>query len=476
MIRVYFDDTEINGDYILSLTQSVNPYGQSFFLGSTICRQFTVEIRNDGFDSIPEKVYLYEDDELYASLYIDSYDNCDEHYTTFNLTDVMVYLNQELEYNEGSTVKQIMNAICDNHNIHFMSDMFYLSNQQVNYSDNLTEREFVSYVSEVNGGYAYIDNNGNLCLGQYTNTPVDSIDIDMCSSYKVGPKHKFDRVYVELATATYYTPQTSENDTLYLNPDNIFLTGINAITSSDILEHILSIINGFTFYNIEIGQCPINGNLKAGQLIGAGGWGRLLNSGSDYIITSDGEKILVTDGLLIPFICTIDWKYNTKWIGGYKLDLENKTQSETQILGTNDLIRRVLIKVDRENGAITQQISQISEGLNEQTSLLQQTAESLEVRVANSETAISQEQTRLSAFETAVSITADGVRISQGTEGAYVKFTDSGMEIYVEGTKTAWAEADGFSAYELMIGDANANEKWHLHEANNGNTLMFLRR
>ena len=118
---------------------------------------------------------------------------------------------------------------------------------------------------------------------------------------------------------------------------------------------------------------------------------------------------------------------------------------------------------------IQQSIADISDGLAEYESSMTQTADSLEARVVRNED-------RLTSFETAVTITADGVTISQGTDGSYTEFTDSGMDIYAEGNKVAWAEADGFSSEELMIGGAHDSEKWHMHMANDGKTLMFLRR
>ena len=53
----------------------------------------------------------------------------------------------------------------------------------------------------------------------------------------------------------------------------------NAISSVFEIKKILK--NGFEFYNIEIEQCPINPNIKTGQLIGAGNWG--------YLTTNDNK-------------------------------------------------------------------------------------------------------------------------------------------------------------------------------------------
>lgn len=368
MIRVFFDNTEINGNNILNLTQSVQPYGESFVLGSTICRQFSIDVNDLGYSSVPNFVYLYEDNDSdtqsewskYATLLVDNVERQDQHYTTFSLTDVMVRFNTDLNYAQGQTVLQILQNICADKNISLVNDSFYMSDLQITWDDQIYERDLISYVAEVNGGYAYIDVDGNLNIAQYENESAGLVDIDMCSSYKIGELHQIDRVYVELGTATQYYPETAQNDTVYLDPDNILLTDTQGYTIENTIRHIYSVINGFTFYNIDIGQCPVVPDARAGQLLGIGGWGRLQTSEGEYITTSDGHRILVTAGLTIPFICTIDWNYNTKWLGGYKLDVDCKIQEETKIITTKEQIRRVSITVDRELGVIDQRVTDLS--------------------------------------------------------------------------------------------------------------------
>ena len=93
--------------------------------------------------------------------------------------------------------------------------------------------------------------------------------------------------------------------------------------------------------------------------------------------------------------------------------------------------------------------------------------------MASNEAGISENADRLTAFETSVSIQDDGVRVSQGTEGSYTKFTDSGMDIFVDNEKVAWAQADGFYAKELLVASDNSSSKWHIVE--NGNNLTFYK-
>lgn len=452
---VYFDGTEMSNDNIFGMHQKAQLFNGSFKLGSTVCREVYLKVLKSAVSEHPTEVIIKDTDNVVRfTLQVDSVDDTDIDFYEYTLVDKMVNLNVNYEFDTSSTVQTIFTAICTDLLDCTAPTISYGSDIVVNYSSEFTARDFVSWVAEINGCFARINETGDLELVEFNNLNPFEVDINTCADISIGEYHQIDRVYVELATASYGYPSENSYNTVYLNPDNQLISDNGSYTIEGIVQHIYSVIDGFEFYSVKSSRCLIDQNAMAGDPL---------------VFTLDGNNY--------PTITQIDWDFNIEWLGGYDCVIETKKQEETNTINSIDQkLNSIKITVDRQNGSISQQISQLSETLGQQTSSLQQTAESLEVRVANNETAITQEQTRLSAFETAVSITADGVRISQGTEGAYVKFTDSGMEIYVEGTKTAWAEADGFSAYELMIGDANANEKWHLHEANNGNTLMFLRR
>lgn len=481
MIRVFFDGSEIAGRYIMRLNQNVQPYQREFTVGNTICRRFEIDVRNGGYSAVPEEVILYEDNDetdqnswtRYATLLVDDVNYSNEVYATFSLTDIMVRFNTVLAYTTEETLLEILNRICEAKGITLNTQSFYMDDFVITWEDNLLERDLISYIAEVNGGYAYIDENGNLSIEAYSRKVVHRIDAKTCSAIKVGAKHTYDRVYCELGTATMFYPETTSNDTLYLNPDNILLTGNETYDMMSILQNVHSVIKGFTFYNIEIEQCPIDPNVRAGQLIGAGSWANLQTSDGDNIQTSDGDNILVTDSGYACFICTINYDYNVGWTGGYRLELENGLKQETHVVTAKELVKRIKINVDRELGLIEQSVANITEGVATQISTVEQRADSLEVRVASNESGIAENADRLTAFETSVAIQSDGVRVSQGTEGSYTKFTDSGMEIYAGNEKIAWAEADGFYAKELLVASDNSSSKWHIME--NGNSLTFYK-
>lgn len=486
MYRILFDTNEIDGDRIVSLNQSVQPFANSFRAGVTVCREFDLEIVRDsnGSVTIPNKVYIYDGNTLYATLLVDSYDDKNKRNVSYVLTDMMIRFNKKLVYEEGLTVKQILQQICSDHNITLVSQSFYMSDQVINWiSDDVTERDFISYVAEVNGGYAYINASGNLVIEGYSNTSHHSVAARDCSEVIVGAQHKIGRVYVELAEATHYYPEATDDDTLYINSSNILLADSGDYTIQDIIEHIYDVVNGFEFYDVTVSRCPIDKNVRACQ-----------------IITIDSH----------PTICTIDWKFNKDFYGGYSLELETQMQAETRVSGSVDAkIKKLAITVDRELGLIDQRIEAQEETIdgieteittvqqredsivqtvsNLQTQIvdaadavekrvmsnvttIEQTANSVSLRATQLEQDIADAEERIEKVETAVDVRTDGVRISQGTEGSYTLITDEGMDIYSNGQKAAWVNDDGFNAKEYLTQD------WHIKAENGGRTLNFFRK
>lgn len=578
MLRIFFDNTELNSDDIISFSQTVKPFNNSFKAGVTVCRQFDLEIlkggkiklgeddigfyaatneggentANVGIDvngiyysketiinkinigidsqgvyatdepqvefSLPEKVRIYEDNLLYATLVVDSCDDNDKRSISLTLTDQMVRFNKTLTY-ENKTVKQILNQICVSHGIELVTQSFYMADQTISWgSGEVSERDFIGYVAEVNGGYAYINNEGNLCIEPYSNVSKGNIDLAKCSDITVGNHHKFGRVYVELAEATQYYPDKSNLDTLYLDPNNILLSDSGNYTIQEIIKHIHGVINGFEFYDVSVEKCPILPGIRACQLI-----------------TIDKYPTLVT----------IEWDYNLSFFGGYELQLDSNLQEETTVSDTAMLakLKKIKIQVDREIGQISQQITDVNksmatvskkadnaslvagsakdtadsanakadsantkadevagvvnnlgqtvadnsgkindasnqgnnnavqiETLITRMSELIQTSDAIALTVSKIETASGDNSKVLSSLQTSFKVQADGAYISQGKEGSYTKITDKGMDIYAEGVRAAYARVDGFYASDYITNG------WHMMTSNGNNSFNFIRK
>lgn len=454
---IYFDGVELNPSSILALSQSGTLFGNSFKLGSTVCRQVNLTVLKSEITEHPQVVIIKD---IYGNtrftLQVDSVDDTNIDFYDYVLVDKMVNLNQSYDFSglETITAETVLEELCTELLNCEAPTINYGGDIQMVYSSDFSARDVVSWIAEINGSFARIDEEGNLVFIPFSNASPFEIDVNTCADFKLGEYHKIDRVYVELASASYGYPQSSSFNTLYLNSDNQLLSDNGEYTIQSIVEHIHSVINGYEFYSISTSRCEIN---------------QFGLPGDPIAFTFNGESY--------PAITQIDWSFNMNWFGGYVLEIDTKIQEETNFINsTENKINSLRIIVDRQLGTIEQSISEISESVAINSTTIQQTANDLTVRVAAAESNISSNNGRITTLESSVKITSSGVEVSNGTAGSYTNFTASGMDIYVENTKTAWASSEGFASEELMIGGANDNEKWHMHMANDGYTLMFLRR
>lgn len=86
--------SEISQDAIIGLGYISNLFTKTFKLGSTVCKNYWLEILKEGVPYIePDEVHIYDGETLIDKLYIDSVDNTDESYYHYELLDGMIKLN-----------------------------------------------------------------------------------------------------------------------------------------------------------------------------------------------------------------------------------------------------------------------------------------------------------------------------------------------------------------------------------------------
>lgn len=455
-MKIYFGSSQINNDYIMGLSQSAYLFDDTFKLGSTVCRQVILQVNKAGVVSQPTSVFIKDDNNnTLFTLQVDNVDDTNKIYYEYTLVDKMVNLN--VEYDWGSLLDQsvqgIVDSICsDLLNSNNPPTVDYLDDLEVTWSQGISARDFISYVAEVNGSFARITAVGDLEFVEFTNSNPYSINVDDCADFALGEYHEIDRVVVDLGTATVKYPDdtsyTGTHNTCYINSDNILLTDSGSYSISATIQHIYGLINGFMFYSAGTNRCPIN----------------------DAILP--GDPIKYVDGLNEYLsIAQYDLNYNCMWTGGYNLSVETKKQEETKIVDAKKKYNsQINIIVDRQLGEIRQDISRVNQDLTSQVSTVRQTADGLSLQVSQVGSELTDLDNRLDSVETAVNITTDGVKISQGTQGSYTNITDSGMDIYVNDNKVAWATNKGFSATSYSLGD------WNIEYTNNNETLNFFRR
>jgi hypothetical protein len=331
-MEIYFDGTLIDSDNYISFTNEFKQFDESFMLGTTASNTITIEV--PGNISIPTNVLIKINNSNYSTMIVDSYEYEDNNILKLNLVDKMVLL--DFNYNAKSlvpcTVKQILQDICTQAGITLATTTFTNQNLSVDYYDNtITAREYVGMIAELNGGFARINTSGALELVKFTGTPTN-IDIDTCEDFRVGEKHKIERVVFDNGLLKFETSSDETKETLYLNSQNVYIN--DETTFNNIANQILN----FEFYCFSTGNCEIKSNVRAGDLLN------------------------FTDGTNnYPTIAQYSLNYVGGLNGGYELNINSKKQEETKIVGVGEQYKRLSVKIDRDKNEILETVeSQIS--------------------------------------------------------------------------------------------------------------------
>lgn len=353
----------VDDDMVMGLSYRADPFGgDAFKLGTTVCQQATLQIKSTAFDNVlhPDEYYTVELAEgnlpyptIFATLQIDDINWENEKYIEIKLVDKMVNLNVPYDWSavDPQTVGNIINHMTTdllgytpdtNTSIWTEISSPYLTNLAVTWDSGTNARDFISYVAEVNGGYAYIDKQGHIKIKRYNNTSSATVLLNTCKDFKLGNEHIIDRVVYEYGVATAKYPDdstyTGTGNTVYINPNNILFTDSQTYTRDAIVQQIYSYVNGLSFYNVKTTRCYIPSTVRAGDRIIIGAYRTIAN---------------------------VDWKYNGMWYGGFQLEVQNKKQEETQVIGNTERINQINIKVDRELNTITQTVSSLGSDVSD---------------------------------------------------------------------------------------------------------------
>lgn len=374
-IRILFDDKELSSQAIMSLSQSGQLFDSTFKLGSTLCRSVKLEV-NSRYVSLPRPnvVYIYDDDVIKFTLYIDNVEKVDDFTYSYTLCDSMVKLNVALsdvfdwDTSTSYTVQTIVDNICDYiGSSHVTVD--YIGDLSVSWDWDTMARDFLSYVAEINASYVYINASGNVTFVEHKNAPSHTLDVETCEDISIGEYHCIQRVGYEQASASIYYPTTEvDYNTVYINQDNVLITDSGDFTREGIIQHIYEKINGFEFYCMSTSKCEIYQDCIAGDIINTSVINdKFLATAKGQILANTlGQKLIARIKTSIPTIAQIDWSYNAKWNGGYDLDIDTDVQEETQIVSsTEKKIKSLKITVDRELGLIKQEVSDVNEKVDD---------------------------------------------------------------------------------------------------------------
>lgn len=362
MLEIYFDGVLLDPDNYIELSQKWDMFDKEFKLGMTPSREINLTVPKSVFTNQEEVVIKYAGND-YAHLIVDkvSYDeNGSVPKAKLTLVDKMINANFNYDASQlvPCSIKTILEDICDKMGVELGTTTFTNDGLTVDYYDNtLLARDYLSFISELAGGFARIENDGKLYIKTFNNSNAKPIMTDLCEKIIVGQKHQIKRVVFDNGVLKFETNQDETLETLYLNPSNVF------INNKDEFDELVQNILNFTYYNLDTGSTYIMPTTHCGDVLS---------------LTYDGTTYYSIQN-------TPNLKFLGVWQGSYILNVESKAQAETKVNGLNTQVKAIRIRQNRDENILSLAVediktqknvinNQLFNQINANTTLIQQTA------------------------------------------------------------------------------------------------------
>lgn len=390
VLNIYIDDVLINPDYVLEFKKGGNVFEEELYLGSTPSQYIEMKIYKEGIIQKPSQIKVEYGilinnaltvAEVNAMLVgtlngiqvkslsksnssfevipigvynVDDYTDNDDNTITIKALDNMIKFENKYDGSKliyPTTLLKIAQDICEKTGVELGSTSFLNSNKQITTYDNqITAREYISYIAESAGGFACIGRDGKLYFKDLYQNETE-IPIEMLGEYKWGEEHQITKIsYEDGIRSLKFGNDTGNN--IWINQENMYIVDENQI------ENIYNKLNGIIINSFE-GKTVIDPAIDIG----------------DKIII-DGKAIIYQgeENLQGRFIADIISK------------IEIKQKEETTVKEQSQKIINRIIKssIDEANGKITQLVKESSENtqkLSEHT----QTIDSISDKVSHIE-------------------------------------------------------------------------------------------
>lgn len=265
--------------------------------------------------------------------------------------DASEIIGDEDDEDFGATLGEIFQDICTKKGVECGSISFLNSNKKVYVYDNqLTAREYVSYIAECAGGFACAGRDGKLYIKSLYEDTAE-ISLKLFKTYKFGEEYKISRVAFEDGVRDFKYGDETRN-TLWIRQENMFIVDTNEV------QNIYNKVSNLTINSFE-GTVIIDPRIDIGDKIIIGG----------KTILYQGEMSLSR-----RFIADIKSKISIK----QKQETTVKKESQTVIN------RRVQSEINQIDGTITQLAEETTEN-SSNIAQLQLSAERIATRVSKTE-------------------------------------------------------------------------------------------
>lgn len=436
MIKVYFDDTLISDDSYVALSNDYKLFTDNFYLGSTASNTFKLSVAKSAVSSHPAEVKITDDTNTYYLIVDKIYE--EKNFYVYDLVDKLVLFN--FNYNAKTlidaraaeelttTLSDILADMCTQAGVTLDSTLTLINDIEVTWYDNtLLARDYLSYIAELQGGYARILDDGKLTIVGHKMTSQATLQIDNCEDFILGEKKTISRVVYDNGIVKYeYGDETA--NTLYINPNNVY------ITDTTVVSNIYDEVVGLEFYLVETGRCQLDPSVRAGDII-------TFTDGTNSYLTIAGYSASFGGG---------------HWLGNYSLNVASKQQEETQIIGTDSKIKSIKTIIDRTNASlaiVATETNTISTELTETTNAVSQVQtdilninEDLSVASDNATLALEGVGTLEDTTSGLLSTTSDLT-----TRLEYQETTVSDLVLDIDGVKQSMTYSGGYNLIENCV-------------------------
>lgn len=418
-INLYIDDVRINSKYLFDFRKGGILFDGNFELGSTPSQYIEFKIKK-GLVNKPKKIkveygllysnYSYTVEEInnmmvsvlnntnvvnlmpnfetipIGTYNVDDYNDNDGKTTTIKALDNMIKFDADDGYYDASelikkkgyaTLGEIAQDICDKKGVELGSTSFLHSNKKIYVYDNeVTAREYISYIAEQANCFAVIGRDGKLYFRQI-GQDEETIPLKLFKTHKFGEEYKISKVAYENGIESFKFGNNTRN-TLWLNQENLF------IVDEEQVQDIYNNIKDLTINSFE-GTVIIDPAIDIGDKI-----------------TIDGKTIIYQGEMRLQGRFIADIKST--------ISIKAKEETTTRKASQKAINRRVQSRIDEEEAKITLLTEQNTEN-EEKISQLEVNLDGIDAQVKNNKIETDEAlQTTKTELETKINVSAEGVK------------------------------------------------------------------
>ena len=277
--------------------------------------------------------------DYYEKSTIVALDNAVKFKTAVNIHD---FFDEETD---DITALGLLQALCEHYGVTLATYPNVNTNiKTASYDNSISGKQYISYIAEIMGGYAKIDRLGRLKIVPAKSNSVATIDATKANSLKIGEEYKITEVKYDNGDYVHSAPSTPETgNTLYIRPDNVFITGTEE-QRDEIISNIYNAVGNLSIRSITV-ENYADFTLDAEDIV-------------TYTVDNDSYLTYYNNS----------YSFKGSIMGKVEISIPTKNQqATTNVIATNlaTQVRAIRTTVDQQSATFTREIidtqNQVSE-------------------------------------------------------------------------------------------------------------------